>query len=123
VLARVNGSGPGCHSVLECHGAATGQVRLLSLYVGATAGCQLAGCPPDHTAVAWMAYVTQAGVALGLIKSVVMHEPKWGPPFSALMIAVVVLNSMVRAWCPSRTHRGGADRRFRRFTTTRKVSR
>lgn len=74
------------------------QVRLLALYVGATVGSHLACCPADQVRVSWMAYVTQAGVALGLIKMVVLHEPTWGPPFSALMIGVVMLNLLVREY-------------------------
>ena len=45
--------------------------------------------------VAWMAYVTQAGVALGLVKTVLTHDLDWGEPFAALMTGVVVLNLMV----------------------------
>lgn len=72
-------------------------MRLLSLYVGASAGSHAASCPPNQTKVAWMAYVTQAGVALGLVKTVLTYdELTWGEPFAALMIGVVVLNLMVR---------------------------
>mmetsp|Transcript_8837 Transcript_8837/g.15189 ORF Transcript_8837/g.15189 Transcript_8837/m.15189 type:complete len:458 (+) Transcript_8837:312-1685(+) len=70
-------------------------VRLGSLFVGAGLGSKVAGCPPVQVKVAWLAYVTQAGVALGLIKSVTAHEPVWGPPFGALLIAVVVCNLMI----------------------------
>jgi hypothetical protein len=80
------------------------QVRLGSLFVGAGLGSKVAGCPPVQVKVAWLAYVTQAGVALGLIKSVTAHQPVWGPPFGALLIAVVVCNLMVSAAKRIRTY-------------------
>uniref|UniRef100_A0A7S0MRY4 Cation/H+ exchanger transmembrane domain-containing protein n=1 Tax=Pyramimonas obovata TaxID=1411642 RepID=A0A7S0MRY4_9CHLO len=70
-------------------------VRLVALMVGAGLGSKVAGCPPTQVQVAWLAYVTQAGVALGLIKSLAEHEPVWGPPFASLMTAVVVCNCLV----------------------------
>ena len=80
-------------------GTSCGQVRLLALMLGAGLGSKVAGCPPSHVQVAWLAYVTQAGVALGLIKSLAEHEPVWGLQFSALMTAVVVCNCLVRSAC------------------------
>ena len=44
---------------------------------------------------AWMAYVTQAGVALGLIKLVVAAFPAWGGEFAALGTTTVVINQVV----------------------------
>ncbi|KAK3232970.1 hypothetical protein CYMTET_56703 [Cymbomonas tetramitiformis] len=67
-------------------------MRLLSLYVGVSTGCRLAHSPADHAKVAWMAYITQAGVALGLIKMIAAQNLEWGPPFCALMVGVVVCN-------------------------------
>lgn len=44
---------------------------------------------------AWMAYVTQAGVAMGLIKLAVNAFPSWGGEFAALSTAVVVANQVI----------------------------
>ena len=43
--------------------------RLFALYHAARAGCDLVGAPVEHREVAWMGYVTQAGVALGLART------------------------------------------------------
>ncbi len=45
--------------------------------------------------VAWMGYITQAGIGLGLAKEVMVEFPIWGAEFSTLIIAVIVLNQIV----------------------------
>eukprot|EP00227_Mantoniella_beaufortii_P013855 CAMPEP_0197584208 /NCGR_PEP_ID=MMETSP1326-20131121/6893_1 /TAXON_ID=1155430 /ORGANISM="Genus nov. species nov., Strain RCC2288" /LENGTH=265 /DNA_ID=CAMNT_0043148541 /DNA_START=1 /DNA_END=798 /DNA_ORIENTATION=+ len=69
--------------------------RLAALYCAAWVGCDLAGAPAEHKQVAWMGYVTQAGVALGLARTAVQRFPTWGQDFSALMVAVIVMNQLV----------------------------
>ena len=69
--------------------------RLAALYCAARVGCDLIGSPPEHKNVAWMGYVTQAGVALGLARTAVQRFPVWGQDFSALMVAVIVMNQLV----------------------------
>lgn len=70
-------------------------VRGGSIAIGATVAGQLAGDPPGHNKVAWMTYLTQAGVALGLAKGVAVAFPDWGPSVATTLIAVVVLNQIV----------------------------
>lgn len=41
--------------------------------------------------------VTQAGVAIGLAKNVADRIPDWGPDFTALLMAVIVLNQVIPA--------------------------
>jgi hypothetical protein len=42
-----------------------------------------------------LAMVTQAGVAIGLAKNVADRIPDWGPDFTALLMAVIVLNQVI----------------------------
>jgi len=70
-------------------------VRLLALFVGSTVGGRLAGEPSRINRVSWMAYVTQAGVGLGLAKEVAVEFPGWGDVLSTLVIAVIVVNQIV----------------------------
>ena len=42
-----------------------------------------------------MAYVTQAGVGLGLAKEVAVEFPAWGDTFATVLISVIVLNQIV----------------------------
>ncbi|MCB0496138.1 MAG: cation:proton antiporter [Cyclobacteriaceae bacterium] len=70
-------------------------VRLLSLVAGGFVGGTLAGDPPLYNRLAWMPYVTQAGVGLGLATVVAKTFPEWGLEFSTIVISVIVVNQIV----------------------------
>ena len=70
-------------------------VRCGTIFVGSFTGGVLAGDPMKYNRVSWMAYITQAGVGLGLAKAVVVEFPEWGVPFATIIIAVIVLNQVV----------------------------
>lgn len=42
-----------------------------------------------------MAYLTQAGVSLGLAMEVVRRFPEWGEAFVTVVVAVIAINQMV----------------------------
>ncbi|MFH2057561.1 MAG: NAD-binding protein [Pseudomonadota bacterium] len=69
--------------------------RMGAIFLGSFVGGTLAKNPAHHNRVSWMAYITQAGVGLGLAKEVVVQFPEWGNPFATIIIAVIVLNQMV----------------------------
>lgn len=68
--------------------------RLVAIYVGALAGGLAAGEPMKNNKIAWMCYITQAGVGLGLAKEVTVEFPQWGAVFATIIIAVIVLNQI-----------------------------
>lgn len=70
-------------------------VRLLGIFIGSFSGGIAAGDPMKHNRVSWMAYVTQAGVGLGLAKEVAGEFPEWGAAFATVIISVIVLNQIV----------------------------
>ena len=70
-------------------------VRLAAITLGATAGGVISRLPARHTRVSWMAFITQAGVGLGLAKEVALEFPEWGQSFATLLIAVIVLNQVL----------------------------
>ncbi len=70
-------------------------VRAGAIFVGSFTGGVLAGDPAKHNQISWMAYITQAGVGLGLAKEVSVEFPEWGTAFSTMIIAVIVLNQIV----------------------------
>ncbi len=70
-------------------------IRLLSMMLGTYIGGTIAGDPPLYNKVGWMAYITQAGVGLGLASIISISFPEWGTELSALIIAVIVLNELV----------------------------
>lgn len=70
-------------------------VRLVSLMIGAQVGGRLAGDPPEFNRIAWMPYVTQAGVGLGLATVVAGTFPEWGQEFATIVISVIIVNQIV----------------------------
>eukprot|EP00466_Bigelowiella_natans_P016558 jgi/Bigna1/87356/estExt_fgenesh1_pg.C_190145 len=70
-------------------------LRIASLWLGATLGGWLAGRPSRETSYAWMGYVTQAGVAMGLAKDVAREFPEWGQVFASMMIFQMAINQVV----------------------------
>jgi Trk K+ transport system NAD-binding subunit len=70
-------------------------IRLVSMIIGAYLGGSLAGDPPLYNRIAWMPFITQAGVGLGLATIVASSFPDWGPEFATLIIAVIVINQIV----------------------------
>mmetsp|Transcript_7801 Transcript_7801/g.15238 ORF Transcript_7801/g.15238 Transcript_7801/m.15238 type:complete len:131 (+) Transcript_7801:1-393(+) len=76
-------------------GLAIFALRISSLWLGATLGGWLAGRPKKETSYAWMGYVTQAGVAMGLAKDVAHQFPEWGHVFASMMIFTMAINQIV----------------------------
>lgn len=70
-------------------------LRLVSLILGGYVGGRLAGDPPLFNRIAWMPYVTQAGVGLGLATLVATSFPEWGVEFATIIISVIVINQII----------------------------
>ncbi len=69
--------------------------RVAGIFVGSYAGGVLAKNPPSHNRISWMAYITQAGVGLGLTTEVTVEFPDWSGAFATVMISVIVINQIV----------------------------
>jgi len=70
-------------------------VRILSLIIGGYIGTWAAKDETKYAKMAWMPYVTQAGVAIGLTTMVSETYPQWGHEFETIIIAIIVLNQIV----------------------------
>ena len=70
-------------------------VRLTGIFIGSFTGGSIAKDSPQYRRLSWMAYITQAGVGLGLAKEVAVEFPGWGDAFATVVIAVIVLNQIV----------------------------
>ncbi|MEA3361172.1 MAG: cation:proton antiporter [Thermodesulfobacteriota bacterium] len=70
-------------------------VRLFAIFIGSMSGGKIAGDPIRNNVVSWMAYVTQAGVGLGLAKKVAVEFPDFGNVFATTIISVIVLNQII----------------------------
>ncbi|MCG8685946.1 MAG: cation:proton antiporter [Desulfobacterales bacterium] len=70
-------------------------VRVFAIFVGSFLGGTAAGLPAKQKTISWMAYITQAGVGLGLAREVVVEFPEWGASFATIIIAVIFLNQVL----------------------------
>ena len=70
-------------------------VRLIAIFIGSFSGSILAGESMKESRIAWMSYITQAGVGLGLAKQVSNQFPGWGEVLATIIIAVIVLNQIL----------------------------
>ncbi|MBP8830146.1 MAG: cation:proton antiporter, partial [Desulfobacter sp.] len=70
-------------------------VRVFAIFTGSFLGGCLAGIGVQSSRTYWMAFITQAGLGLGLAKQVGIEFPQWGPSFSTLIISVIILNEIV----------------------------
>ena len=69
-------------------------IRIFTIFLGSLSGGIIAGEPMQHNLLSWMAYITQAGVGLGLSKEIAGEFPTFGENFATLLIAVIVLNQI-----------------------------
>jgi Kef-type K+ transport system membrane component KefB/Trk K+ transport system NAD-binding subunit len=70
-------------------------LRLLTMYIGGVIGVIAAKDDKKYMHIAWMPFLTQAGVALGL-STIISHEfPEWGNQFETIVIAIVVINQLI----------------------------
>ncbi|MCB2179790.1 cation:proton antiporter [bacterium] len=69
--------------------------RLAGIFLGSWGGGKIAGDPPEHNRMYWMAFLTQAGVGLGLAKDVAVEFPDLGNTFATIAIAVIVINQII----------------------------
>lgn len=70
-------------------------IRIGAIFVGSFTGGMIAGDPVKYSRVSWMAYITQAGIGMGLATEVSVANPGWGQEFATLMIGIIVLNQIV----------------------------
>lgn len=69
--------------------------RAIGMTVGASTGAILSGDSSFPRGYLGFAFVTQAGLSLGLAKQVGVHFPEWGGEFATLFTAIIVINTLV----------------------------
>ena len=70
-------------------------IRLVTMFFGGVLGVIAAKDPKEYTLIAWMPYITQAGIAIGLTTIVANAFPGWGQSFETIIIAIIVLNQLI----------------------------
>lgn len=77
-------------------------VRLFALYCATAISARVLKAPTTSEItgerrknIEWMGHVTQAGVALGLARTVAARFPHWGDEFSTLAVSIIVVNLLI----------------------------
>lgn len=70
-------------------------LRIVTMVFGGIFGVYAANDFKKYAFIAWMPYLTQAGVALGLATIISDVFPGWGHEFETIIIAIIVLNQIV----------------------------
>ena len=70
-------------------------LRAVGIGAGSYLGGRLAHEPARFTRISWAAFITQAGIALGLAREVAVQFPTLGDAFATLVVSVVVINEIV----------------------------
>lgn len=68
--------------------------RLLAIVATAVASPVLTTLPPHHGRLSWRAQITQAGVALGLVRTASAQLP-WGTALSSSLVPAVLVNLLI----------------------------
>lgn len=69
-------------------------VRIGGIFVGSYSGSYFAKAPLQCRRFSWMAFITQAGIALGLSAEAARHFPQLGVAFQNLIVSVILLNEV-----------------------------
>lgn len=85
------------HSLLLCWPLALALVlvRAAGLFGGSWVAGKISKIPPSHHYFAWMTYLTQAGVAIGLARLAMREFPEIGIHLNTVVLAVIAVNQVI----------------------------
>lgn len=70
-------------------------VRAGLILIGGYAGARIAGDPPEFQKASGWAFITQAGVSLGLAGMIMRRFPDWGNALATAVVAVIAINQII----------------------------
>lgn len=97
IFFTLTGASLSFQTLINVFGIAVGLffLRLITMFFGGIFGVYAANDFKKYAPIAWMPYLTQAGVALGLATVVSDAFPFWGHQFETIIIAIIVLNQLI----------------------------
>lgn len=97
IFFTLTGASLSVQTLMSVFGIAVGLffLRLVTMFFGGVFGVYAANDFKKYALIAWMPYLTQAGVALGLATIISKEFPIWGNQFEAIIIAIIVINQLV----------------------------
>lgn len=70
-------------------------VRAIGIYLGTAAGARMADAGPDVARYAWLGFVSQAGVTLGMVTILGRSFPGWGGELKTLFVTMVAVHEIL----------------------------
>ena len=70
-------------------------VRAVAIFAGTGWGARLGGAPPVVRRHAWLGFISQAGVALGMVTIVARQFPGWGEDLRDMFVGMVAVHELV----------------------------
>ena len=70
-------------------------VRAIALWIGTVVGARLGSAPPEVGRHAWPAFISQAGVALGMATLVAREFPEWGAELQSFFVGLVAIHEII----------------------------
>lgn len=97
IFFTLTGASLSIQTLMSVFGIAIGLffLRLITMIFGGIFGVYAANDFKKYAFIAWMPYLTQAGVALGLATIISDVFPTWGTQFETIVIAIIVINQIV----------------------------
>lgn len=97
IFFTLTGASLSIQTLMSVFGIALGLffLRLITMFFGGIFGVYAANDFKKYALIAWMPYLTQAGVALGLATIISDVFPGWGQQFETIVIAIIVINQLV----------------------------
>jgi len=69
--------------------------RVVALWVSTYLAARMVGDPPVIRRYAWMGFLAQAGITLGIANLVRENFPLWGDPVATIIIAMIAVNQLI----------------------------
>jgi Kef-type K+ transport system membrane component KefB len=70
-------------------------VRAIALWIGTVVGARLGSAPEAVGRHAWPAFISQAGVALGMATLVAREFPEWGAELQSFFVGLVAIHEII----------------------------
>ncbi|HUH12710.1 MAG TPA: cation:proton antiporter, partial [Longimicrobiales bacterium] len=70
-------------------------VRAVAVFAGTWVGARVAGAEPEVRRYAWLGFISQAGVTLGMVVIAARAFPTWGEELRTLFVAMVAIHELV----------------------------
>ncbi len=70
-------------------------VRFVALYAAGALGAKWSQCEPAVGRYAWLAFVSQAGIALAMASTIARTFPSWGPKVELFAVTVIAINQLI----------------------------